>query len=142
MSASTAAVGVAGLASRESFAVAPVRSRAVSRDAATPRRRGAAVTPGCMGRKAAKVAAKKQKGEAIRTKLYGKYGTLIVTAVTEGGGADPVANTQLAKVLPTPLVSASPATSSSATSSAPPTPLRRTSWSSPTKRTVRAAWAS
>ena len=99
MSASTAAVGVAGLASRESFAVAPVRSRAVSRDAATPRRRGAAVTPVCMGRKAAKVAAKKQKGEAIRTKLYGKYGKLIVTAVKEGGGADPVANTQLAKVL-------------------------------------------
>ena len=52
-----------------------------------------------MGRKAAKVAAKKQKGEAIRTKLYGKYGKLIVTAVKEGGGADPVANTQLAKVL-------------------------------------------
>ena len=99
MSASTAAVGVAGLASRESFAVAPVRSRAVSRDAATPRRRGAAVSPVCMGRKAAKVAAKKQKGEAIRTKLYGKYGKLIVTAVKEGGGADPVANTQLAKVL-------------------------------------------
>ena len=39
------------------------------------------------------------KGEAIRTKLYGKYGKLIVTAVKEGGGADPVANTQLAKVL-------------------------------------------
>ena len=52
-----------------------------------------------MGRKAAKVAAKKQKGEAIRTKLYGKFGKLIVTAVKEGGGADPVANTQLAKVL-------------------------------------------
>ena len=40
-----------------------------------------------------------QKGEAIRTKLYGKYGKLIVTAVKEGGGADPVANTQLARVL-------------------------------------------
>ena len=95
MSASTAVVGVAGLASRASFNVAPVRSR----HAATPSRRGAAVTPVCMGRKAAKVAAKKQKGEAIRTKLYGKYGKLIVTAVKEGGGADPVANTQLAKVL-------------------------------------------
>ena len=53
----------------------------------------------CMGRKAAKVAAKKQKGEAKRTKLYGKYGKLIVAAVKEGGGADPVANTQLARVL-------------------------------------------
>lgn len=52
-----------------------------------------------MGRKAAKVAARKQKGEAIRTKLYGKFGKLIVTAVKEGGGADPVANTQLARVL-------------------------------------------
>ena len=95
MSASTAVVAVAGLASRASFTVAPVRSR----HAATPSRRGAAVTPVCMGRKAAKVAAKKQKGEAIRTKLYGKFGKLIVTAVKEGGGADPVANTQLAKVL-------------------------------------------
>jgi YebC/PmpR family DNA-binding regulatory protein len=52
-----------------------------------------------MGRKAAKVAAKKQKGEAKRTKLYGKYGKLIVAAVKEGGGADPVSNTQLARVL-------------------------------------------
>mgnify|MGYP003949844909 FL=1 len=57
------------------------------------------MSPVCMGRKAAKVAAKKQKGEAKRTKLYGKYGKLIVAAVKEGGGADPVSNTQLARVL-------------------------------------------
>jgi hypothetical protein len=40
-----------------------------------------------------------QAGEAKRTKLYGKYGKLIVTAVKQGGGADPVSNMQLAKVL-------------------------------------------
>lgn len=40
-----------------------------------------------------------QAGEAKRTKLYGKYGKLIVTAVKEGGGPDPVSNVQLGKVL-------------------------------------------
>jgi transcriptional/translational regulatory protein YebC/TACO1 len=82
-----------------------------------------------MGRKAAKVAAKKQKGEAKRTKLYGKYGKLIVAAVKEGGGADPVANTQLARVSRTPRASPSRETSSSATSSALRTPRRRITWS-------------
>ena len=36
-----------------------------------------------MGRKAAKIAGRKAKGEAIRQKLYGKYGKLIVKAVKE-----------------------------------------------------------
>lgn len=40
-----------------------------------------------------------QAGEAKRTKLYGKYGKLIVTAVKQGGGPDPVSNVQLGKVL-------------------------------------------
>jgi len=100
MSSFTLAGPPASLASRASYALCSIPSSRVT--CAVPSRgsrRGAAVTPVCMGRKAAKVAAKKQKGEAKRTKLYGKYGKLIVAAVKEGGGADPVANTQLARVL-------------------------------------------
>jgi YebC/PmpR family DNA-binding regulatory protein len=53
-----------------------------------------------MGRKAAKIAGRKAKGEAIRQKLYGKYGKLIVKAVKAGGGSeDPGVNATLAKVL-------------------------------------------
>ncbi|EEH53137.1 uncharacterized protein MICPUCDRAFT_42116 [Micromonas pusilla CCMP1545] len=102
MSAFTVASSVASLASRASYALARVASRRASRAVASSppsSRRPLTLSPVCMGRKAAKVAAKKQKGEAKRTKLYGKYGKLIVAAVKEGGGADPVSNTQLARVL-------------------------------------------
>ena len=102
MSAFTVASSVASLASRASYALARVASRRASRAVASSppsSRRPLTSSPVCMGRKAAKVAAKKQKGEAKRTKLYGKYGKLIVAAVKEGGGADPVSNTQLARVL-------------------------------------------
>jgi len=98
MSAFTVAASAASVAARVGYAAAPV-ARAKPAGRFDAHSRHIAVTPVCMGRKAAKVAAKKQKGEAIRTKLYGKYGKLIVTAVKEGGGADPVANTQLARVL-------------------------------------------
>jgi hypothetical protein len=39
------------------------------------------------------------KEDAKRSKVYGKFGKLIVAAVKKGGGADPVANQELAKVL-------------------------------------------
>lgn len=48
---------------------------------------------------ACRVPWRRQAGEAKRTKLYGKFGKLIVTAVKEGGGPDPVSNVQLGKVL-------------------------------------------
>ena len=40
-----------------------------------------------------------QAGEAKRVKIYGKYGKLIIAAVKQGGGSDPVSNMQLKKVL-------------------------------------------
>ena len=44
-----------------------------------------------MGRKAAKVAQTKNKNDAIRTKLYGKFGKEIARAAKEGGtGTDNV----------------------------------------------------
>ena len=52
-----------------------------------------------MGRKAAKIAGRKAKGEAIRQKLYGKYGKLIVKAVKAGGGSEDPGERHLAKVL-------------------------------------------
>jgi len=51
------------------------------------------------GRKAAKIAAKKGKTDAARTKLYGRYGKLIVQTVKQGGSADPIANVALGKLL-------------------------------------------
>ena len=101
MSAFTATCSVGSLAFRASHVLARVSAR-TTRTAnlshpGQPRHLHCA--PVCMGRKAAKVAAKKQKGEAKRTKLYGKYGKMIVAAVKEGGGADPVSNVQLKKVL-------------------------------------------
>lgn len=42
---------------------------------------------------------RQNKEDAKRTKIYGKFGKMIVSAVKEGGGADPVTNLQLAKVL-------------------------------------------
>ena len=51
------------------------------------------------GRKAAKIAQKKGKTDAARTKLYGRYGKLIAQTVKQGGSADPVANAALGKLL-------------------------------------------
>jgi len=51
------------------------------------------------GRKAAKIAATKNKRDAAITKLYGRYGKLIVQTVKSGGSADPVANVALGKLL-------------------------------------------
>eukprot|EP00793_Prasinoderma_coloniale_P000468 PRCOL_00005453-RA len=52
-----------------------------------------------MGRKAAKVAKTKGREDAKRSKLYGKYGKLLVNAVKKGGGSDPVANAMLRDVI-------------------------------------------
>ena len=51
------------------------------------------------GRKAAKIAQKKGKTDAARTKLYGRFGKLIAQTVKQGGSADPVANIALGKLL-------------------------------------------
>ncbi len=51
------------------------------------------------GRKAAKIAQKKGKTDAARTKLYGRFGKLIAQTVKQGGSADPVANVALGKLL-------------------------------------------
>lgn len=51
------------------------------------------------GRKAAKIAATKNKRDAAITKLYGRYGKLICQTVKAGGSADPVANVALGRLL-------------------------------------------
>lgn len=51
-----------------------------------------------MGRRAAKNAARKGKSDAIKAKLYARYGKKVVMAV-KAGGADTVANAQLAQVV-------------------------------------------
>eukprot|EP00958_Prasinococcus_capsulatus_P017306 scaffold1945_cov395-Prasinococcus_capsulatus_cf.AAC.11 len=50
------------------------------------------------GRKAAKVAKTKNREDAKRSKLYGKFGKLIINAVRKGG-ADPTTNALLDKLL-------------------------------------------
>jgi len=76
------------VASRASVALTPMPSRAAAPFGRTgpPTRQIRTTTPVCMGRKAAKVAKTKNKEDAKRTKIYGKYGKLIVAAVKEGGG--------------------------------------------------------
>jgi transcriptional/translational regulatory protein YebC/TACO1 len=57
-------------------------------------------TPPCqMGRRAAKIANRKGKADAIKAKLYGRIGKMIVQTVKSGGGADPATNSKLAEVL-------------------------------------------
>ena len=51
-----------------------------------------------MGRRAAKIAGRKEKQDAAKTKLYGKFGKMIVSAAKEGG-VDVVANQSLAKLI-------------------------------------------
>jgi transcriptional/translational regulatory protein YebC/TACO1 len=52
-----------------------------------------------MGRRAAKIANRKGKADAIKAKLYGRIGKMIVQTVKSGGGADPATNSRLAEVL-------------------------------------------
>ena len=82
------------------FTTAVRGARAVER-AGRPmdRSRGFASSKVLCGRKAAKIAAKKGKTDAARTKLYGRYGKLIVQTVKQGGSADPVANVALGRLL-------------------------------------------
>ena len=88
------------VASRASYALTPLPSRvAAPFGRPGPPSRHIRTTPVCMGRKAAKVAKTKNKEDAKRTKIYGKYGKLIQMAVKEGGGANPESNMQLARVL-------------------------------------------
>lgn len=57
-------------------------------------------TPPCqMGRRAAKIANRKGKADAIKAKTLGRIGKNIVQAVKSGGGADPSTNARLAEVL-------------------------------------------
>ena len=51
-----------------------------------------------MGRRAAKIAGRKEKQDAAKTKLYGKFGKMIVSAAKEGG-VDVIANQNLAKLI-------------------------------------------
>jgi len=55
--------------------------------------------PIMMGRRAAKIANRKGKTDAIRTKLYGKFGKQIISACKAGGSNDPGDNQQLKDVL-------------------------------------------
>lgn len=57
-----------------------------------------AVTPVCMGRRSAKIAGRKGKADAQKSKLYGKIGKQIAQAVRQGG-PDTVANTRLREAL-------------------------------------------
>mmetsp|Transcript_14720 Transcript_14720/g.35573 ORF Transcript_14720/g.35573 Transcript_14720/m.35573 type:complete len:292 (-) Transcript_14720:131-1006(-) len=99
----TTAAFSALLASRASYALSRLSSSrtaaALDRPVQLQQSRQISVTPVCMGRKAAKVAQTKNKNDAKRTKLYGKYGKLIVQAVKEGGGETGAGNTKLALVL-------------------------------------------
>lgn len=52
----------------------------------------------CMGRRAAKIAARKGKSDALKTKLYGKFGKRIFQAVREGG-PDPKSNYNLQRAI-------------------------------------------
>jgi len=52
-----------------------------------------------MGRRAAKIANRKGKTDALRAKLYGKFGKQIIAAAKAGGNASPDSNQQLADVL-------------------------------------------
>eukprot|EP00741_Cyanophora_paradoxa_P011557 tig00020562_g11165.t1 len=52
----------------------------------------------CMGRRAAKIAARKGKADLLKGKLYSRVGKKIITAVKQGG-PDPVANSALASIL-------------------------------------------
>ena len=52
----------------------------------------------CMGRRAAKIAARKGKSDALKTKLYGKIGKRVFQAVREGG-PDPKANYNLQRAI-------------------------------------------
>ena len=75
-------------------------SRAIERRARAPSTgRAFRASDVTCGRKAAKIAAKKGKTDAARTKLYGRFGKLIVQTVKQGGGADPVANVALGRLL-------------------------------------------
>lgn len=51
-----------------------------------------------MGRRSAKIATRKNKADAIKSKLYGKIGKKIVQIVKQGGN-DPVTNVKLAEII-------------------------------------------
>jgi len=51
-----------------------------------------------MGRRSAKIAGRKGKADAQKSKLYGKIGKLIAQAV-RAGGPDPIANSRLREIL-------------------------------------------
>jgi len=67
--------------------------------AAGPHRPFRGTQPVEMGRRAAKIANRKGKADAVKAKLYGRIGKTIVQAVKAGGGADPAGNSRLAEVL-------------------------------------------
>jgi transcriptional/translational regulatory protein YebC/TACO1 len=66
---------------------------------AAPSRQFRGTPPVQMGRRAAKIANRKGKADAIKAKLYGRIGKMIVQTVKSGGGADPATNARLAEVL-------------------------------------------
>lgn len=55
--------------------------------------------PVMMGRRAAKIAKRKGKSDAIRAKVFGKFGKQIIAVAKSGGSADPSANIALADLI-------------------------------------------
>ncbi|GJP39753.1 hypothetical protein CLOM_g24096 [Closterium sp. NIES-68] len=61
-------------------------------------RRFQVVSPVCMGRRSSKIATRKNAQDARKSKLYGKVGKQIISAV-KAGGPSPASNSQLAALL-------------------------------------------
>ncbi|PSC70937.1 putative transcriptional regulatory protein [Micractinium conductrix] len=66
--------------------------------AVAPQQRPLTCTPFCMGRRSAKIAVRKGKADAQKSKLYGKIGKQIAQAVRQGG-PDALANSRLKDAL-------------------------------------------
>mmetsp|Transcript_1851 Transcript_1851/g.6643 ORF Transcript_1851/g.6643 Transcript_1851/m.6643 type:complete len:299 (-) Transcript_1851:132-1028(-) len=97
--ATRAASSVSRTLRASSFVQAPRAVFAAPPACAADRQAGfRTMPPIMMGRRSAKIAGRKGKEDALRSKLYGKIGKQIVQAV-KAGGPDPVANQHLGDIL-------------------------------------------